>query len=67
MAMTLSIELDGEDVGRWLADVPALPGTLCYGQTRQEAIAHVQALALRVLAEPRYWTPTLSTGVAPLQ
>jgi predicted RNase H-like HicB family nuclease len=51
MSMTLNIELDREEDGRWLAEVPALPGTLCYGQSRQEAIAHVQALALRVLAE----------------
>ncbi len=31
--------------------VPDLAGVLCYGATRDQAIAHVQALALRVLAE----------------
>ncbi len=51
MPLDLSIELDREDDGRWMAEVPALPGTLCYGQSRGEAVAHVQALALRVLAE----------------
>jgi predicted RNase H-like HicB family nuclease len=51
MPLDLSIELEREDDGRWLAEVPAFPGTLCYGQTRAEAVAHVQALALRVLAE----------------
>lgn len=51
MPLDLAIELDREDDGRWLADIPALPGTMCYGQTRSEAVAHVQALALRVLAE----------------
>ena len=51
MAMTLDIELDREGDGRWLAEVPALSGVLCYGQTRDEAMARVQALALRVLAE----------------
>ena len=51
MAMTLDIEIDREDDGRWLAEVPALSGVLCYGQTRDEVMARVQALALRVLAE----------------
>ena len=49
--MTLSIELDREDDGRWLAEVPALPGVLCYGADRDEAFVRVQALALRVIAE----------------
>jgi len=49
--MTLTIEIEREADGRWIAEVPGLPGTLCYGRTRQEAIAHVQALALRVIAE----------------
>ena len=51
MPLDLSIEIEREDNGRWLAEVPAFPGTLCYGATRSEAVAHVQALALRVLAE----------------
>lgn len=49
--MTLSIELDREADGRWIAEVPALAGVLCYGDDRDEALAKVQALALRVLAE----------------
>jgi predicted RNase H-like HicB family nuclease len=49
--VTFTIELDQEDDGRWLADVPALPGVLCYGADRSEAVAKVQALALRVIAE----------------
>ena len=49
--MTLTIELEREDDGRWIAEVPALPGTMCYGETREEAIARVQALALRVIEE----------------
>ena len=49
--MPLTIELEREDDGRWLAEVPALPGVLAYGQDRTEAVEHVQALALRVLAE----------------
>lgn len=49
--MTFTIELEREDDGRWLAEVPALPGVLCYGADRSEAVAKVQALALRVIAE----------------
>jgi len=49
--MTLTIEIERESDGRWIAEVPTLPGTMCYGQTRDKAIAHVQALALRVIAE----------------
>jgi predicted RNase H-like HicB family nuclease len=49
--VTLSIELDRESDGRWLAEVPDLPGVMCYGADRNEAVARVQALALRVIAE----------------
>ncbi len=45
------IETEREDDGRWIAEVPALPGVLAYGMTREAAIASAQALALRVLAE----------------
>jgi predicted RNase H-like HicB family nuclease len=47
----LTIEIEQEEDGRWLADVTDLPGVLAYGQTKEEAIARVQALALRVLAD----------------
>ena len=46
-----SIEIEREDDGRWLAEVPALAGVMCYGADRDEAVARVQALALRVIAE----------------
>jgi predicted RNase H-like HicB family nuclease len=49
--MTYSIEVEQEEDGRWLADVPSLPGVLAYGATPQEARARVQALALRVVAD----------------
>jgi predicted RNase H-like HicB family nuclease len=49
--VTFTIELEPEADGRWLAEVPALPGVLCYGQDRDEAVAKLQALALRVIAE----------------
>jgi predicted RNase H-like HicB family nuclease len=49
--VTLTIEIEREDDGRWLAEVPALSGVMAYGQDRDEAVARVQALALRVIAE----------------
>lgn len=49
--MPLNIEVEQEDDGRWLAEVPDLPGVMSYGQSRQEAIDRVQALSLRVLAD----------------
>ena len=47
----LRIEVEREEDGRWLAEIPALPGVLAYGASRDEAVAKVEALALRVLAE----------------
>jgi predicted RNase H-like HicB family nuclease len=49
--MTFTVEHEQEDDGRWLAEVLELPGVLAYGNTREEAISRVQALALRVLAD----------------
>jgi predicted RNase H-like HicB family nuclease len=49
--VNLTIELDREVDGRWIADIPEIPGVLVYGSSREEAIAKVQALALRVIAE----------------
>jgi predicted RNase H-like HicB family nuclease len=49
--MKLTVEFEQEDDGRWIADIPDLPGVMVYGKTRDEASAKVQALALRVLAE----------------
>ena len=51
MSIMLRIEIEQETDGRWLAEVPALPGVMAYGDTPEEARAHVEALALRVLAE----------------
>ena len=45
------IELEQEQDGRWIGEVPALPGVMAYGQTRAEALTAVQALALRVMAD----------------
>lgn len=45
------IEIEREEDGRWIAEVPDLPGVMSYGQSREEAISKVEALSLRVLAE----------------
>ena len=47
----LAVETEREADGRWLAEVPALPGVLAYGATAAEARTAAEALALRVLAE----------------
>lgn len=49
--MTLQIEIEQEEDGRWIAEVPELPGVMTYGTTPEEAKAKVQALALRVVAD----------------
>ena len=49
--MKLTLETEQETDGRWIAEVPDLPGVLAYGATREKAIAHAEALALRTIAE----------------
>ena len=49
--MFLTVEIEREEDGRWLAEVSDLPGVLAYGSSRDEALARVEALALRVLAD----------------
>ncbi len=49
--MNVTFQTEQETDGRWLAEVPELPGVLAYGTTENAAIARAEALALRVLAE----------------
>lgn len=49
--MDFTVEYEQEEDGRWIAEVLEIPGALVYGQSQQEAIAKVKALALRVLAD----------------
>lgn len=49
--MTFRIATEQEADGRWLAEISILPGVMTYGTTETDAVAKVQALALRVLAE----------------
>lgn len=46
-----TIETEQETDGRWFAEVLEMPGVMTYGKTPEEAQAHVEALALRVLAD----------------
>lgn len=47
----MRVEVEREDDGRWIGEVPALPGVLVYGTTEEEARAKAEALALRVIAD----------------
>ena len=49
--MKFKVEVEREEDGRWLAEVPELPGVVAYGASAPEAQARVQALALRVVAD----------------
>jgi predicted RNase H-like HicB family nuclease len=49
--MNLTFETELETDGRWIAEVPELPGVMAYGDTEQNAMANAEALALRALAE----------------
>jgi predicted RNase H-like HicB family nuclease len=49
--MDFAIEFEQEDDGRWIAEIPALPGVMAYGTTRPDAESRVEAMALRVLAD----------------
>ena len=45
------IEIEREKDGRWIAEVPDLPGVLAYGKTRKQAVSKAKALALRVMTD----------------
>jgi predicted RNase H-like HicB family nuclease len=49
--MRLKVEIEQEEDGRWIAEVPDLPGVMAYGANPDEARARAQALALRVVAD----------------
>jgi len=53
--MNLSIEFEQEADGRWIAEIPTLPGVMVYGATHEEARTRIQALASEVIAaqQPR--------------
>ena len=62
----VTMEIEQELDGRWLAEVPLLPGVPAYASTRAEAAARAEALALRALAERiEHGEPVLGMGDCP--
>jgi predicted RNase H-like HicB family nuclease len=59
--MDFAIEIDRETDGRWIAEVPSLPGVMVYGESRAQAIDKAQARALHVIAD-RIENDTNRTG-----
>lgn len=49
--MNLTIDLDREEDGRWIAEALEIPGVMCYGETRDEAISNTERLAIEVIAD----------------
>jgi predicted RNase H-like HicB family nuclease len=49
--LVFTVELDREEDGRWIAEIPELAGVMVYGESRADALVRVQALAYRVLAD----------------
>ena len=61
--MRFTVETEQETDGRWIAEVMEIPGAMKYGATREEAVAHAEALALRVLAEQTEKGQTLAEPI----
>jgi predicted RNase H-like HicB family nuclease len=49
--MNYRIEFEQEDDGRWIAEIPSLPGVMAYGASKIDAESKVEAMALRVIAD----------------
>jgi len=60
----LKVEFSREVDGRWIADVPALPGVTVYGCTRKQALTAAEALALRVIADRLEHSEAAPDGLA---
>jgi len=61
MSYRFQIEVEQEADGRWIAEIPRLPGVMVYGKTKHDAVRSVRALALRVLADRIERTKTSPT------
>jgi len=51
ISKNFTIETEQEENGRWIAEILEISGALVYGNSQQDAIANVQALALRIIAD----------------
>ena len=47
----MNVEVEQEEDGRWIAEIPVIPGALVYGDSRSDAVTKVEALVLRILAD----------------
>ena len=47
----MQVEVEQEQDGRWIAEISSIPGAMAYGATKPEAVAKVEALVLRILAD----------------
>ena len=47
----MKVEVEKESDGRFIAEVPAIPGAMAYGDSQDAAVAKVEALVLRILAD----------------
>ena len=47
----MNVEIEQEEDGRWIAEIPEIPGALAYGETRWDAVSRVETLALRAVAD----------------
>lgn len=61
--MNFTLECEREEDGRWLAEVPELPGALAYGASAEEAMAKAEVLTLRVLADRLEHGETRAVGI----
>lgn len=64
--MDLEIEFERENDGRWIAEIPSLPGVMVYGITKDEARSKVQALALHVIGHLRFTPDPYPPGLRQL-
>ncbi len=56
---SLRVEFEREEDGRWIAEIPKLPGVMAYGETKRDALRGVYSIALRTLAD------TVEQGMVP--
>lgn len=61
--MNYEIEFEKEDDGRWIAEIPSLPGVMAYGISKADAESKVEALALRVIADALERDNTTTTHI----
>ncbi len=47
----MKVQVEREQDGRWIAEVPVVAGAMAYGTTQEEAVSKVEALVLRIMAD----------------